>query len=106
MDVRSTNFRISASARVLVSTALLVLPGCTTTGQGKNTRPALKVFKTEHANSVPPDPIRSGAVELRVTEVFLEENATIFETSNGIARMRAVVFSTGGLIVLGRRASA
>lgn len=97
MSVPMTSFRFGFFARTLVGTALLVLSGCTTTGQGKNTQPALKVFKTEHPYRVPPDPIRCGDLELRVTKVFLEENATIFETSNWIARMRAVIVSSDAL---------
>lgn len=88
----------SANAHVLIG-ALLALSACTTTGQGKNTAPALKVFKTEHAYAAPPDPIRSGAMELRVNKVFLEENATIFETSHWVARMYVVIVSSEDLPV-------
>lgn len=73
---------------------LLAAGGCTVVGEGKASKPAWKVYKEEFPLAVPPDPIRSGSIELRVRRVFLEENKTVLETLHWAARIRGTLVSS------------
>lgn len=82
---------------LLLAGALLAPSGCTTSGHGKSAKPTWKVFKTEHPQAAPSDPIRSGGVELRVSKVFLEDNHTVFVTSYWRAVIRGTIVSPEAL---------
>lgn len=77
--------------------ALIALGGCTVKGQGKSAKPDWKMFQVEHPRSAPPGPFRDGPLELRIGEVFLEENKTVFAVSHWVARLRGSVVSAEDL---------
>ncbi len=76
---------------------LLAAGGCTVKGHGKAATPAWKVTVEETPLAVPPQPLRSGAVELRIRQAFLEEHKTILETQHWKARVRGTVVSPAPL---------
>lgn len=71
----------------------LALGACTMHGSGKASKPAWKIYKTEHPQAVPPHPIRSGSLELRITQVLLEEQATVVEKLYWKAILRGTIVS-------------
>lgn len=73
--------------------------GCTIKGQGKASTPAWKVYQVEHPRPVPPGPVRSGSIELRITRAFLEENKSVLKTSHWVARLRGTLVSSEALPV-------
>ena len=87
------------SAGLLV--ALLAAGGCTVKGHGKAATPGWKVTVEESPLAVPPDPLRSGAVELRIRQALLEEHKTVLETQHWKARVRATVVSAAPLPLSG-----
>lgn len=82
------------SARGWMVVALLVAGGCTVSGSGKASKPGWKIYKTEHPQPVPQNPVRSESLELRITQVFLEEQATVIEKLYWKAILRATVISS------------
>lgn len=77
--------------------ALVFVAACTVKGHGKSAMPAMKVYKTEHPYSFPPEPIQSGSIQVQVDRVFLEENKTVFSTQYWRARIYATVVSPDAL---------
>lgn len=77
--------------------AALTLGACTVHGSGKASKPAWKIYKTEHPQAVPPDPVRSGSTELRITKVVLEEQATVVERLYWKAIVRGTIVSREAL---------
>jgi hypothetical protein len=77
--------------------ALLALAGCTVSGSGKASKPGWKIYKTEHPQPVPSAPVRSGSIELRITRVYLEEQATVLERLYWKACIRATLVSAEAL---------
>jgi hypothetical protein len=77
-----------------LTVVLLALGGCTVKGSGKASTPAWKMYKVEHPQPAPSEPVRSGSLELRVTGVFLEEHKTVLAVSHWTARLRATIVST------------
>jgi hypothetical protein len=77
--------------------ALIALGGCTVKGQGKSATPTWKMFQVEHPRSAPPGPFRDGPLELRVGQVFLEENKTVLSSSHWVARLRCTLVSSEDL---------
>jgi len=73
--------------------ALVFVAACTVNGHGKAAKPAMKIYKTEHPYSFPPEPIQSGSIQVHVNKVFLEENKTVFSTQYWRARIYATVVS-------------
>jgi len=90
---------MASAARILLACSLLILGGCTVKGQGKGSTPAWKMYQIEHPQPAPADPIRSGSVELRVKQVFLEENKTALAASHWVARIRGTIVSPDKLPV-------
>ena len=82
------------SLQCLLSVVVLASTGCTTSGSGKGTKPAWKVFNVEHPQPFAAGPLRFGAMELRISSVFLEERKTVFGTQDWIAKVRATVVSS------------
>jgi hypothetical protein len=80
-----------------VSVALLALlaSGCTVAGHGKAAKPAWKVYVDEHAVSSAPFTLRSGAVEVRVEAVVVEEHHTAFGKSSWLNVVKASVVNLG-----------
>jgi hypothetical protein len=74
--------------------AALCLGGCTFTGKGKGTSITTKVYTEKHHLTFPREPIRSGNVELRLTEAFVEESKTVFEHVGWVTRLRGVVVTS------------
>ena len=52
------------------------------------------MYKVEHAQPVASEPIRSGPIELRITQVFLEEHKTVLAVSHWTARLRVTIVSS------------
>jgi len=52
------------------------------------------VLKTEYPRPVPPDPIHSRGIELRISKVVLEERGTLLGTPSWFALVRGVVVSS------------
>ena len=77
----------------LVLVGVLALDACTFTGP-KSGNPGWKIFKEEHDRPVPPDPVRVGSTELRVTRVYLRREYTAVKTVNWTAWIRATVTSS------------
>ncbi len=73
---------------------LIAVGGCTVKGSGKASTPAWKMYKVEHPQTAPSEPIRSGSIEMRVTQVFLEEHKTVLAVSHWTARLRATLLSS------------
>lgn len=80
-----------------VSLALLALlaGGCTVVGHGKAAKPAWKIYVDEHAVSSAPFTLRSGAVEVRVEAVVVEEHHTAFGKSSWLNVVKASVVNLG-----------
>jgi hypothetical protein len=76
---------------------VLLACGCTVSGSGKASKPGWKITKTEHARAVPAGPVRSGQVELRVNQVFLEEHKTVIETKYWKGVVRGTIVSAAAL---------
>lgn len=76
---------------------LLSVAGCTVKGHGKASTPAWKVTAQEYPLAASPDPVRSGAVELRIRQALLEEHKTVLETQHWKARVRMTVVSPAPL---------
>ncbi|RPH43498.1 MAG: hypothetical protein EHM91_08705 [Planctomycetota bacterium] len=77
-----------------MTVALLAVGGCTVKVSGKASTPAWKMYKVEHAQPVPSESIRSGPIELRINQVFLEEHKTVLAVSHWTARVRATIVSS------------
>ncbi len=81
-----------------MAVALPALGGCVATGSGpKKSGFKLKTYRTKHPLSVPAEPVRHGRAELRVTEVYLEEHATVLETTGWQAHVRCVLVNPDDL---------
>ena len=80
-----------------VPLALLALlaAGCTVKGHGKAAMPAWKVYVDEHPVSARPFTLRSGAVEVRVEAVVVEEHHTAFGKSSWLNVVKATVVNQG-----------
>ena len=78
-----------------LAVAALLASGCTVTGHGKSAMPAWKTYVDEHAVSSAPFTLRSGAVEVRVEAVVVEEHHTAFGKSSWLNVAKASVVNLG-----------
>lgn len=81
----------------VISLGLLALlaGGCTVVGHGKSAKPAWKTYVDEHPVSSAPLTLRSGAVEVRVEAVVVEEHHTAFGKSSWLNVAKASVVNLG-----------
>lgn len=80
----------------LVLVVFLALGACTFTGP-KGGNPGWKIYKKEHDRPVPTAPAHTGAIELRVTRVFLRREHTVLKTVNWSGWIRATIVSAEAL---------
>jgi len=73
----------------------LLTCGCSVSGHGKSAKPTWKVYVDEHAVSTSPFTLRSGAVEVRVEAVVVEEHHTAFGKSSWLNVVKASVVNLG-----------
>ncbi|MGE0867904.1 MAG: hypothetical protein AB7P03_05055 [Kofleriaceae bacterium] len=85
--------------RALLSVAaVLVVSACTFTGP-KGGNPGWKIYKEFHDRPVPSQVLRVGAMELRLTRVYLRREHTVLKTVAWSAWIRASVVSTEKLVI-------
>ncbi len=77
----------------LVVIGLLVLGACSFTGT-KGGTPRWKVYRDEHKRPVPTMSVRSGPVELRLTQVALVRSHTVLKTVGWGVSIRATIVSS------------
>lgn len=73
----------------------LLAAGCTVSGSGKASKPGWKIYVDEHPVTSAPFSMRSGAVELRVGAVVVEEHHTAFGKSSWVNVVKASVVNRG-----------
>lgn len=83
---------------LLLVTAVLAFGACTFSGP-KGGNPGWKIYKEEQDRPVPPQSIRLGTLELRLTRVYLRREHTVLKTVNWSAWIRATVVSSEKLPV-------
>lgn len=85
-----------------VPLALLALlgGGCTVHGHGKGATPAWKIYVDEHPVASAPFTFRSGAIEVRVEAVVVEEHHTAFGKSTWLNVVKASAVNRGAVPLL------
>jgi hypothetical protein len=80
---------------VSLAVVSLLACGCTVKGHGKGAMPAWKTYVDEHPVGTAPFTLRSGAAEVRVEAVVVEEHHTAFGKSTWLNVVKASVVNLG-----------